>query len=212
MGDLLRLAEAAKELGVTPLTVRRYIYQGLLASVPTAGGHHRIERSEIERLRSGNRKPHETVATNPACCRRLRRLEADVATLQKQLAVMARSCAFLAEVAERNGYTPEPRPVLRHTVEVLGPGCPACDRLAELAEAVVGELHMAEVQVKRVKGLDDIVAYGPLLTPALVIEGKLVSSGIVPSKRHLAKLVQEALPTETPDTAPQGRSWFWKRK
>lgn len=212
MHDLLKISEAATELGVTPLTVRRYIYRGLLASAPTAGGHHRIARSEIERLRSGNREPHGVVPTNHVCCRRLHRLEEDVATLQKQLMVMARSCTFLADVAEKSGYSPAIRPASRRTLEVLGPGCPACDRLAELTEAVVGDLHLPDVQVKRVKGLDDIVAYGPLLTPALIIEGKLVSSGIVPSKRHLAKLVREALPEEAVAPPPASRSWFWKRK
>jgi hypothetical protein len=125
---------------------------------------------------------------------------------------MARSCAFLAEVAERNGYVPAPRPAPRHTLEILGPGCPACDRLAELTEAVVDDLQLPAVQVKRVKKLDDIVAYGPLLTPALIVEGKLISSGIVPSKRQLARMVREAFQGDSPATAEAPRSWFWKRK
>jgi excisionase family DNA binding protein len=214
MRDVLRISEAAEELGVTPLTVRRYIYKGLLHAEQTAGGHHRIPRSEIQRLREGS---CESGLPSPKgqtpCSRRLRKLEQDVATLQKQLAVMARSCAFLAHVAEENGYTPEPRPAPKRTLEVLGPGCPACDRLAELTEAVVVDLELPDVHVKRVKKLDDIVAYGPLLTPALIIEGKLVSSGTVPSKRQLAKMVQTVLPgasTAEPEAKP--RSWFWKRK
>jgi excisionase family DNA binding protein len=214
MRDVLRISEAAEELGVTPLTVRRYIYKGLLQSQQTAGGHHRIPQSEIQRLRTGTCESDVPSPKGPnTCSRRLHRLEQDVATLQKQLAVMARSCALLAHVAEENGYTPEPRPTPKRTLEVLGPGCPACDRLAELTEAVVADLGLPDVHVKRVKKLDDIVAYGPLLTPALIVEGKLVSSGTVPSKRQLAKMVQTVLPGgSTAEPEPNSRSWFWKRK
>ena len=211
MDDLLKISEAAMELGVTPLTVRRHIYKGLIQSQPTAGGHHRIPRSEIARLRQGtcDTPPPDPRGTG-VCDRRLRKLEQDVATLQKQLAVMAHSCTFLAHAAEENGYTPVPRPSPARTLEVLGPGCPACDKLAKLTEAVVADLALPDVQVKRVKGLDEIVAYGPMLTPALIIEGKLVSSGIVPSKRRLAKMVQTALPNAA-QPAAKPRSWLWKR-
>jgi hypothetical protein len=85
--------------------------------------------------------------------------------------------------------------------------------LAELTEAVVEDLELPDVHVKRVKKLDEIVAYGPMLTPALVIEGKLVSSGTVPSKRQLAKMVQTVLPGGSPaESEGKSRSWFWKRK
>src|SRR5262245_66069438 len=48
--ELLRLHEAAKLVGVSYPTLKQWIYKGMIQSVKTAGGHHRIPRSEIERL------------------------------------------------------------------------------------------------------------------------------------------------------------------
>jgi molybdopterin-binding protein len=48
--DLLKLNEAARELGVSYPTIKQWIYHGKIKSVQTAGGHHRIPRTEINRL------------------------------------------------------------------------------------------------------------------------------------------------------------------
>ena len=48
--ELLRLHEAAQLAGVSYPTLKQWIYRGKIKSVKTAGGHHRIPRSEIERL------------------------------------------------------------------------------------------------------------------------------------------------------------------
>jgi molybdopterin-binding protein len=48
--DLLKLNEAARELGVSYPTIKQWIYHGKIKSVLTAGGHHRIPRAEINRL------------------------------------------------------------------------------------------------------------------------------------------------------------------
>ncbi len=48
--ELLRLHEAAQLVGVSYPTLKQWIYSGKIKSVKTAGGHHRIPRSEVERL------------------------------------------------------------------------------------------------------------------------------------------------------------------
>ena len=48
--DLLKLHDAARELGVSYPTIKQWIYHGKIKSVRTAGGHHRIPRTEIDRL------------------------------------------------------------------------------------------------------------------------------------------------------------------
>jgi molybdopterin-binding protein len=48
--ELLRLHEAAQLAGVSYPTLKQWIYKGKIKSVKTAGGHHRIPRSEIARL------------------------------------------------------------------------------------------------------------------------------------------------------------------
>ena len=52
--NLLRLGEAASELGVSYPTLKQWIYRGKVDSVKTPGGHHRIPRSEVDRLAAGN--------------------------------------------------------------------------------------------------------------------------------------------------------------
>jgi molybdopterin-binding protein len=53
--ELLRLHEAARLAGVSYPTLKQWIYRGKIKSVKTAGGHHRIPRSEIERLAGTNK-------------------------------------------------------------------------------------------------------------------------------------------------------------
>jgi molybdopterin-binding protein len=48
--ELLKLGEAALELRVSFPTIKQWIYKGKIRSVTTAGGHHRIPQSEIDRL------------------------------------------------------------------------------------------------------------------------------------------------------------------
>ncbi|HKC87909.1 MAG TPA: helix-turn-helix transcriptional regulator [Blastocatellia bacterium] len=60
--ELLRLHDAAQLVGVSYPTLKQWIYNGKIKSVKTAGGHHRIPRSEVERLvgsdkRKTKRKP-----------------------------------------------------------------------------------------------------------------------------------------------------------
>jgi molybdopterin-binding protein len=53
MAELLKLAEAAKLVGVSYPTLKQWIYTGKIRSIKTAGGHHRIPLDEIERLTGG---------------------------------------------------------------------------------------------------------------------------------------------------------------
>src|SRR5215468_697525 len=48
--DLLKLRDAALELGVSFPTIKQWIYKKKIRSVQTAGGHHRIPQSEVDRL------------------------------------------------------------------------------------------------------------------------------------------------------------------
>ena len=48
--DLLKLHDAARELGISYPTIKQWIYHRKIKSVRTAGGHHRIPRTEIDRL------------------------------------------------------------------------------------------------------------------------------------------------------------------
>jgi len=49
-GDLLKLREAALELRISFPTIKQWIYRRKIRSIKTAGGHHRIPQSEVDRL------------------------------------------------------------------------------------------------------------------------------------------------------------------
>ena len=63
MSELLKPIEAARLAGVSYPTLKQWIYQGKIRSTKTAGGHHRIARSEIERVTGARRK--KTKADRP---------------------------------------------------------------------------------------------------------------------------------------------------
>lgn len=52
--ELLPIGDAARELGVSVETVRRWDRDGLIASIRTPGGQRRFSRSEIERVKAGD--------------------------------------------------------------------------------------------------------------------------------------------------------------
>jgi small redox-active disulfide protein 2 len=76
-------------------------------------------------------------------------------------------------------------------IEVLGPGCANCRRLEAAArEAVV--MAGVEAEVRHVTDVRDIVARGVMQTPGLVIDGRVVSYGRVPSAGDIAVWLSEA--------------------
>lgn len=48
--ELLRLPDAVSQLGVSLPTIKQWIYKKKIRSIKTAGGHHRIPQSEVDRL------------------------------------------------------------------------------------------------------------------------------------------------------------------
>ena len=78
-------------------------------------------------------------------------------------------------------------------IRILGAGCPRCEHLHTLALEVLSEMGLA-ADVAHVKDLAAIAAYGPVATPALLVNGRvLVSGGLVPGKASLAARLREAL-------------------
>ena len=55
--DLLKLNEAARELGVSYPTIKQWIYRGKLKAIKTPGGHYRIPESELDALLFKAKRP-----------------------------------------------------------------------------------------------------------------------------------------------------------
>lgn len=70
-------------------------------------------------------------------------------------------------------------------VKVLGPGCRNCRALADLIEAKADELG-APIKLERITDLSEIIRYGVMRTPAVVIDGRLVHCGGVPNVATIA--------------------------
>ena len=65
-------------------------------------------------------------------------------------------------------------------LQVLGTGCPKCKKLAENAEAAAKALGI-EYSLEKVTSINDILAFGVMLTPALAVDGVVTVAGKVPS-------------------------------
>lgn len=75
-------------------------------------------------------------------------------------------------------------------IKVLGPGCPKCKSLYKAVVEAVEEMGMS-ADVKKIEKLDEIVDAGVMLTPGLVINGKLKASGKVPGKEDIKKYINQ---------------------
>ncbi len=75
-------------------------------------------------------------------------------------------------------------------IEILGAGCPKCKELAANAEAAVRELNIS-TEISKVTDIDKIVDYGVMMTPALAVDGIIVSSGKVLSKDDIKKIISK---------------------
>jgi small redox-active disulfide protein 2 len=72
-----------------------------------------------------------------------------------------------------------------HVIKVLGPGCNNCLRLElEVAKAV--ETAHVQTEVHKVTDPREILRYGVLSTPGLVIDGVVASTGRIPSADEIA--------------------------
>jgi len=73
-------------------------------------------------------------------------------------------------------------------IEILGVGCPKCKQLTANAEAAVKELNI-QAEIGKVTDIDKITEYGVMMTPALAVDGTVVSAGKVLSKEEIKKFL-----------------------
>ena len=73
-------------------------------------------------------------------------------------------------------------------IQILGTGCPKCEKLAELSGTAARELGL-EYELEKVTGIKEIMAFGVMLTPALVVDGKVKVAGKVPDVEEIKKML-----------------------
>lgn len=73
-------------------------------------------------------------------------------------------------------------------IQVLGPGCAKCTKLAETAVAAAKELGI-EYELEKISDINQIMTFGVMMTPGLVVDGEVKSVGKVPSLDEIKKML-----------------------
>ena len=71
-------------------------------------------------------------------------------------------------------------------IKVLGTGCPKCRKLFGEVEKAIAEAGV-EATLTKVEKIDDIMEYGVMMTPALVIDEEVKASGKIPKAAQIAQ-------------------------
>ena len=69
-------------------------------------------------------------------------------------------------------------------IQILGTECPKCKQLAEMTEAAAKDGGL-EYELEKVTDINDIVAFGVMTTPALVVDGEVKVAGKLPTTSEL---------------------------
>jgi len=73
-------------------------------------------------------------------------------------------------------------------IEILGMGCPKCKQLTANAEEAVKELNI-NAEILKVMDINRIAEYGVMMTPALAVDGTIVSSGKLLTKDEIKRMI-----------------------
>lgn len=74
-------------------------------------------------------------------------------------------------------------------IKVIGPGCANCTKLADLCREVVEETNL-EAEIQKITDTDEFWKYGIMLTPGLIVNGKILVQGKLPTKKTLENWLQ----------------------
>lgn len=76
----------------------------------------------------------------------------------------------------------------RMEIKILGTGCPTCKSLEKATRKAVSELGL-QAEISKENNIVKILEYGIPNTPGLVVDGKVVMSGRVPSVAEIKELI-----------------------
>ncbi len=78
-------------------------------------------------------------------------------------------------------------------IRVIGKGCYFCQQLTKIAGEVVAELKVPDASIEQVDELDELLEYGVVNPPALVVNGKLKLMGRVLVRSRIQQAIAEEL-------------------
>jgi len=79
-------------------------------------------------------------------------------------------------------------------IEILGTGCKRCDQLYENAQSAASKVDSAtDINVEKIGDVNYFTKMGVFMTPGLLINGQVLSTGKVPSANQIMKMIREKL-------------------
>ena len=75
-------------------------------------------------------------------------------------------------------------------IQILGTGCPKCEKLAESAKKAADDRRL-EYEMEKVKDITEIMKFGVMMTPALAVNGEVKFSGKVPSVEEIKEVLND---------------------
>jgi len=77
-------------------------------------------------------------------------------------------------------------------IEILGTGCQRCDQLYQNTLSAVSKVTSAsEINVEKIGDVNYFTKMGVFMTPGLLIDGQVISTGKVPSTNEIMKIIAE---------------------
>jgi small redox-active disulfide protein 2 len=73
-------------------------------------------------------------------------------------------------------------------IKILGAGCSKCKKLAEQTELAAKEMGI-EYSLEKITDIREIINSGVMTTPALVVDGKVMAAGRLPSIEEIKKML-----------------------
>ena len=73
-------------------------------------------------------------------------------------------------------------------IQILGTGCPKCNKLAELAEKAAVDSGI-DYEIEKIKDINEIMNFGVMVTPALAVDGDVKVAGKVPKVEDIKKML-----------------------
>jgi small redox-active disulfide protein 2 len=84
-------------------------------------------------------------------------------------------------------------------IQILGTGCPNCKKTAQIMKDAAKNLGLSEgseYSFEKIEAISEIMKFGILMMPGVVIDGKVISSGKVPSMAEATTIITNRLAQE----------------
>jgi len=77
-------------------------------------------------------------------------------------------------------------------IKVVGSGCPTCQKLEQLCREVITENNI-EAEIEKITDVNSFAGLGVFITPGLLLNNQLISSGKLPAKASIEEWVKDVI-------------------